>query len=299
MNGKARRRYRAARSTVNNGGFTLVELLVVIGIIAVLISILLPTLNRAREAANRVSCLSNLRTIHQMLLIYANQNKDQVPLGCLGTTATGSAVEQNNYFISTKSNVVIGDNDPITGQPGPVRYIGLGILYQTGLMKDKSGTVFWCPSFQGDATHQFNTPTNPWPPTQTDSRCTYSSRASTDDRTPVAGSQATDGVCFPREDNFFGGDLFKNGSGTGIHLFFRLSKLKNRAIISDINSSQTRLPIGHAKGMNVLYSNGGAHWVLRGCVDKQLNAETGGFTAGQNYLQDQIWNNLDAETQLY
>src|SRR5438552_14883085 len=99
-------------STRHGNGFTLVELLVVIGIIAVLISILLPSLNRAREAANRVSCLSNLRQLHQMLAIYANQNKDQVPLGCLGTVFNGSAVEQNNYFISTKNQVVTGDRDP-------------------------------------------------------------------------------------------------------------------------------------------------------------------------------------------
>lgn len=60
-------------------GFTLVELLIVIGIIAVLIAILLPALSRARQAANQAVCFNNLRQIGLAMVMYTSDNEGLYP----------------------------------------------------------------------------------------------------------------------------------------------------------------------------------------------------------------------------
>src|SRR5512137_2453967 len=60
-------------------GFTLVELLVVIGIIALLVSILLPALSKAREMTYRIKCASNLKSIGQSLMLYSQENGGDYP----------------------------------------------------------------------------------------------------------------------------------------------------------------------------------------------------------------------------
>jgi prepilin-type processing-associated H-X9-DG protein/prepilin-type N-terminal cleavage/methylation domain-containing protein len=90
--------------------FTLVELLVVIGIIALLVSILLPTLNRARESARTVKCASNLRQIGLAVAMYNNETKGYFPYP---TTTLG---EQNLWFTAIDKYMV---SLPVAGRnPG-------------------------------------------------------------------------------------------------------------------------------------------------------------------------------------
>jgi prepilin-type N-terminal cleavage/methylation domain-containing protein/prepilin-type processing-associated H-X9-DG protein len=128
------------RGGTAGSGFTLVELLVVIGVIAVLIGILLPTLSRARESASRTACLSNLRQVHHAFAFYAMSNRDQVPLGF----RAGRKQFNSMVYSSTSGRLVL-----------------FGWLYAAGLMA--SPEIFFCPS-ENDPRSMFNTEANPWPP---------------------------------------------------------------------------------------------------------------------------------------
>lgn len=79
---------------ISKVGFTLVELLVVIGIISLLISILLPSLSRARQAAESIKCQANLRTLGQAVMLYASTNKDVLPYDRLTYDTDGNGTTE-------------------------------------------------------------------------------------------------------------------------------------------------------------------------------------------------------------
>ncbi|HEV7298326.1 MAG TPA: type II secretion system protein [Tepidisphaeraceae bacterium] len=119
-------------------GFTLVELLVVIGIIALLVSMLLPALNKARYQAGLVNCASNLRQFGMSLQMYGNYYKGVVPMGYYDGTTWPSVYHNNQWQF-------------------------LGVLMESGIVKPTGSiAAFYCP-LETDPRISYNTAENRWP----------------------------------------------------------------------------------------------------------------------------------------
>jgi prepilin-type N-terminal cleavage/methylation domain-containing protein len=227
--------------------FTLVELLVVIGIIALLVGILLPVLGRAREAAARTACLSALRELNTSLRIYAQENRDAVPIGGIAWDPTAGSPGTNPVmqFPFTYTVYWKGFSGEGIG--------GLGFLAYSGLLK--SGKTFYCPS-ETDTQFLYNGPNNPWvfttkgevvfpTPVHQNVRIGYQCRPiaayspvhPTDPSVPIQTSPP-----FPRA-------------------FPRFSKLKSLPILSDLAADMTDIRRRHKQGINVALANGGVVWV--------------------------------------
>ena len=234
--------------------FTLIELLVVIGIIGIVMSMLLPALSRAREAANRTHCLSNLHQIGIFLQQYQNQFRGQLPI-----YTTPAYLDKAFY------HGVIND------------YTNLGLLMPANIAPpsgSEAGRMFYCPgsSIRGTL-RRFNhvvpsnpAASNPWVGRWGFfTRITYSARPEywVWDLSFTSRNIQYPNVRFDMDRQTDTEDVFL-ASGT-VPVFPRVRTLNRTgatALVTDlVDSDATNRRLIHRGGWNVLYANGSARLV--------------------------------------
>lgn len=142
----------------HRSGFTLVELLVVVSIIALLISILLPSLRSARDQAKQVKCFASLHATHLALICYADDNRQELPsyttMGGWGFRVAPGKISADSAFPETYGvqSVLHTGHAPIIMPNGMVRYEEGSPVY---LASDSK--VWLCPAnpgpMEGDGDH--------------------------------------------------------------------------------------------------------------------------------------------------
>jgi prepilin-type N-terminal cleavage/methylation domain-containing protein/prepilin-type processing-associated H-X9-DG protein len=240
-------------------GFTLVELLVVIGIISLLISILLPALTRAREHAKQVQCSSNLRQIGQAIIMYANDNNGNVPVRTRKMTggAYSGRYMPTQFFGPDRGNGWHGIDLLV--------YPPKGFARQKYLMENE---IFFCPSDTVRA--PYRSPVNGWGPTSLPTgKLTYGSMSYWHFYIPeigYTGASLLQTLPYPHTDN---DRISTKGAGSRMIMCDQIAPMP-----PDNGAVKQIYPNFHKEGANVLYLDGHARFVRESAFSK--------FAAGAN-----------------
>jgi prepilin-type N-terminal cleavage/methylation domain-containing protein/prepilin-type processing-associated H-X9-DG protein len=223
-----------------SAAFTLVELLVVIGIIALLISILLPSLQKARDASQRVNCLSQMRNLFNGIQMHI-QDQKVMPLG----GPKGGLGEMFRYAQPYDRFVVKGPRDYYYGSPTTIYSgkVGLGLLYPKYVNDPR---IFWCPA-PGDEYERASVSAR-WIP----------HLRSMEDPTPPSPFDVPSSYFYRIKD-----DVFASPIGNPNYSAKLLDRVKGAAklfVISDACYSDASPP-NHRNGFNVLYMDGHGTWI--------------------------------------
>ncbi len=131
-------------------GFTLVELLVVIAIIALLMAILMPALNRARELGRRAVCMGNLKQLALAWVMYADENDGDLVNGLAGDVVPGSNPPIVTGWVGPIPLNPVNDGNPTLNKRQQEARIKQGTLWEYA----KNPKVFKCPA--GMVNHSVN-----------------------------------------------------------------------------------------------------------------------------------------------
>lgn len=154
----AHRRQRGRR-----GGFTLTEMLVVLGILCVLMAILLPALSAAKRQSRKTACAARLRVIGQALAIYLSENGDVLPQGC--TSNSLDSLQSRMGITSLQINSVKVIDGIVPPPASDAKYLGppgfsmpqAPMPFYLGKGAPVSDKVWSCPAIRGGAPGLFRT----------------------------------------------------------------------------------------------------------------------------------------------
>lgn len=250
----------------------MIELLIVIGIIALLISILLPALSKARSAAERVKCGNNLRQLGLALTMYADLFHGYVPLG------SDSLNKQSNSWLYAG------------GAPGSEEF---GMLFDAKLISNPP-LIAYCPSMQ-DPLQQFNTNQNRWP-YQVGSagtcRASYSVRADYRIKWALVAGSTTVYTLYCQLF-VYNGPADANPAFGVVGTLPKFNHFYDHAIMSDLIRDNTTLIKGHKDGMNYLMADCSVHWIPAKTVSPFISTITPAYQSSNNPAIDAIWNLFD------